>query len=259
MRFPQTRFFWLALCSALGAWYWRNVYRFRDPVRVSPADQLVAPCDGVVSFVRRVTDGSIKGAVLGQLSLSELFSEKTPLHQEGWLIGVFVGPLDVHYMYQPCEGTLNYLEFVPSRRGKNKTLLTLTDLPMLWGQPSNLLTSRATSYNERYIYTIGGLKHKATAKQPTKPTAQQQTDQMPASISIACVAPRSGVQAMTYIALDEDVRKGHKALFLEEGGLILIHLPQQFVPQVSVGERLVGAQTPLAILDPADAVGSVEA
>lgn len=236
MHFPKTRFFWLALLSAVAAWYWRSVYRFRDPLRLPPSDDFVCPADGSVSFVRRVESGALHGAGVGGLPLGELLAQ-APTQQDGWLVGIYVGPLDVHYTYVPADGELEYLEFVPARRGFNKTLLSLAKFGILLGQPQNLLHNKSTLHNERYIYSLKAANH--------------------APISIAAVAPRSGLQATSYLPeiseLPTDqtlnkhsLKKGNKALLLEEGGLVLVYLPASLLPQISVGQRVVGGETVLA-------------
>ncbi|MHA0034060.1 phosphatidylserine decarboxylase [Deinococcus sp. PESE-38] len=60
------------------------------------------------------------------------------------------------------------------------------------------------------------------------------------------IAPGAGLQAVTYLDEGQTVRQGNKAAFLAEGGLVLLALPGSVTPQVSVGERVRGAETVVA-------------
>lgn len=223
MRLPRR----LSLLAALaaGAWYLRGVYRFRDPVRLPPGEpgSVLSPADGLVSFVRRIEAGRGDAAVDGVPVSALLRTAEHPATAGGWLIGVFVGPLDVHYTYAPVGGTVG----LAAQRDGSRSPVPLGDAAqLLAGRAVNLLGSSAARDNERYVFTVGGEGGQ--------------------SVTVALVAPGAGLNATTYLEAGQTVRQGNKAAFLAEGGLVLVALPQSLTPQVSVGERVVGAQTVLA-------------
>lgn len=87
----------------------RLVWFFRDPPRRPERNEdgmIVAPADGRVVYIRRIEDGGIYAEKLG---------EKIPLPEitgcseggvEGWAIGIYMSPLDVHFNYCPYPCTV---------------------------------------------------------------------------------------------------------------------------------------------------------
>ncbi len=207
-------------------WYLRSVYRFRDPVRVpsAGADTVVSPADGVVSFVRRTQGGRVQSDALNAaLKVGDLLGSETAA-PDGWLMGIFVGPLDVHYVYQPQAGQVTDVQHTGSR--SDVALLGPGEaLSMLAGQPADLLSGRGTLENERLSFVTTGEA---------------------GLLTVTLVAPGAGLNATSYLKQGDGASAGHKAAFLAEGGLVLLHLPAELTPQVSVGERVVGVQTVVA-------------
>ncbi|MDB5044515.1 MAG: hypothetical protein JWQ08_565 [Deinococcus sp.] len=211
--------------AAAGAalYYLRGVYRFRDPVRLPPADAatVLAPADGLVCFVKRITGGQVYGdGAAHPLSVSDLsgLPEAAP---EGWLLGIYMGPLDVHFAYHPASGPVTRTHHVGSRQ--NMPLLSAgAAAALLSGRPADLLATRGTLENERHAFMI-------------------QTPH--GEVTVTLVAPGSGLNATAYTREGDTVRAGNKSAFLEEGGLVVLLLPATFTPQVSVGERVLGAET----------------
>ncbi len=212
-------------------WYLRSVYRFRDPVRVPPTGPgvVLSPADGVVSFVRRIQDGKIQSDALNAaLNVGDLLGSAAAA-QNGWLMGIFVGPLDVHYVYQPQAGQVTDVQHTGSR--SDVALLGPGEaLSMLAGQPTDLLGGRGTLENERLSFVVQG--------------SGMQDEAGP--VIVALVAPGAGLKATSYLKEGDMASAGHKAAFLAEGGLVLLSLGAELTPQVGVGERVLGAQTVIA-------------
>lgn len=217
MRIPRR----LALLAAgaAGFTYVRQVHRFRDPVRLpAPApDSVLSPADGKVSFVRHIDQGHAEEL---NWPLSELLGQG--VKPEGWLIGILVGPLDVHHTYFPADGHLSAVQHTPGQKqalGKNHLL------PIMLQQPVDLLDVPGTRSNERFMYTL-------------------QSSLGP--VQVVYVGSLWGLQATSYAQQDDAVRVGNKAAFLPEGGLVITYVPLKLRPAVSVGEQVTGAQTVLA-------------
>lgn len=216
MRLPR-RFSLLAALAA-GVWYLRSVYRFRDPVRLPAAQDagaVLSPADGLVSFVRRIEGGQVES-----LKVADLLG--TP-QQGGWLLGIFVGPLDVHFGYAPVGGTVLS---AGRKAGARQGLAAADAAQLLAGRAVDLLGSAAVRGNERYSYAVQGENGQ--------------------TVTVGLIAPGAGLNATTYLDEGQTVRQGNKAAFLAEGGLVLLALPDTVTPQVSVGERVLGAQTVVA-------------
>jgi phosphatidylserine decarboxylase len=186
--------------------YGRVVHRYRDPVRLARPGpgELLAPADGRVAFVRRVTGGRLDVPGLnGPLDAADLLGAPAGL-ADGWLLGVHVGALDVRFVTVPLAGPL----------------------AALTGPAGNLLAGRGTLENERLTLRLTG------------------PDGTP--VTLALVAPGRALNARRYVAPGDAVQAGVKLAFLPEGALVLLHVPEAFVPQVSVGGRVQAGLTPLA-------------
>ncbi|PTA66811.1 phosphatidylserine decarboxylase [Deinococcus arcticus] len=210
------------LAAAAGAWYLRSVYRYRDPVRLPPSapGEVLSPADGVVCAVRRVEGGQVAGEP--PLDVSALLG--TPQVADGWLIAVFVGPLDVHYVYQPVSGPVRAAGHVGART--NVPLVGAAEaLALLSGRPADLLTRRGPLENERLVSV-------------TRSGAGE--------VTLTLVAPGAGLRGTSFTRAGDEARAGHKAAFLEEGGVVLLRLPADHEPTVRVGERVQGALSVVA-------------
>jgi phosphatidylserine decarboxylase len=214
--------------AAAGAalYYLRGVYRFRDPVRLPPADAdtVLAPADGMVCLVKRVTGGQIYAdSGSHPIPVGDLagLPDAAP---DGWLVGVYMGPLDVHFSYHPVSGAVVRTHHTASRQ--NTPLLSAgAAASLLAGFPADLLATRGTLENERHALT---------------------THTIHGEVTTTLVAPGSGLSATTYTHEADTVRAGNKSAFLDEGGLVFLLFPADFTPQVSVGERVLGAETVVA-------------
>lgn len=213
------------IAAGTAAWYLRSVYRFRDPVRLpTEAGAVLSPADGTVSFVRRVEADRVRSDALNAaLKVGGLLGTGGAA-QDGWLLGILVGPLDVHYVYQPTGGQITDTRHTGSR--SNVALFGAGEaLSLLAGQPTDLLSGRGTLENERLAVV---------------------TESELGQITVTLVAPGAGLNATSYLKTGDAARAGHKAAFLAEGGLVLLHLPPELTPQVSVGQRVQGAHTVIA-------------
>lgn len=89
--------------------YMKQIHFYRDPKR-RPDDAdpsaIVSPADGRVIYIRQVKEGRIVSEKLGSpIELTEV--TKFPGNEElreGWLMGVYMSPADVHFNYSPMAG-----------------------------------------------------------------------------------------------------------------------------------------------------------
>lgn len=210
--------------AALGSavWYVRHVYRFRDPVRVSraPAGSVISPADGVVCFVRRVTDGQVEADGV-TVPVGTLTGNTAA---DGWLLGVAVGPLDVHYTYLPVSGTVGTVTYTPATAAA-PLLSPLEQAALLARRPTALLDAPGLRHNERLGVTV-------------------HTDL--GDVAVTMVAPGPPLDAMPYVKEGDHARAGYKLAFLPRGGLVTVSLPDSVTPLVSVGDHVTGMQTVFA-------------
>jgi phosphatidylserine decarboxylase len=102
---------WLAALAFL-----RRVWFFRDPPRMperTEAGMIVAPADGRVVYIRKIEDGGLCAEKLGEkIPLPEITGcddvqdNMSRTNTEGWAIGIYMSPLDVHFNYCPYPSTV---------------------------------------------------------------------------------------------------------------------------------------------------------
>ncbi|GHF53038.1 phosphatidylserine decarboxylase [Deinococcus metalli] len=212
------------VAAGLAAVYVRQVHRFRDPVRVLGAadGEVVSPADGVVAFVRRVEAGEVTAGTNGAaVPVQEVLGTAA---EDGWLLGVLIGPLDVHYTYQPVSGTVTGVRRMDGRT-PTPLLTLLARAALLAGRPTDVLGAPGTRNNERLSVTLGSDA---------------------GDVTVALVAPGAALDAMPYVKEGDRARAGNKLAFLPQGGLVLLHLPGHLTPLVTVGEHVTGMQTVVA-------------
>jgi phosphatidylserine decarboxylase len=94
-------------------WWFRNVFFFRDPRRVIPGGEelIVSPADGRVMYLYPVRAGDVISNKKGQrIRIREL--AKTELSEaEGWLLGIYMTPFDVHFNRAPMSGEIRSLHY----------------------------------------------------------------------------------------------------------------------------------------------------
>lgn len=86
----------------------RRVWFYRDPVRRPErgGDVIVAPADGRVVYIKPIEDGAVCSEKLGEkIPLPEIAGCQTN-GADGWAIGIYMSPLDVHFNYCPYPGVV---------------------------------------------------------------------------------------------------------------------------------------------------------
>lgn len=82
----------------------RRVWFFRDPKRQperTDSSALIAPADGRVVYIRKIEHGGLYSEKLGErIELPEITGCSTN-ELNGWAIGIYMSPLDVHFNYCP--------------------------------------------------------------------------------------------------------------------------------------------------------------
>jgi phosphatidylserine decarboxylase len=94
--------------------WWRFYYFFRNPIRTPPQGEhlIVAPADGRIAYVKRVTRGEVPMAIKQRttIALTEITAH-TSLQEDGYLIGIFMGPFSVHRNRLPVAGQIVFREY----------------------------------------------------------------------------------------------------------------------------------------------------
>lgn len=93
-----------------GLAFLRRVWFYRDPVREAERMEvgvIVAPASGRVVYIKKIEDGAIYAEKLGEkIPLPEIAGCET-IDKQGWAIGIYMSPLDVHFNYCPYPGKVS--------------------------------------------------------------------------------------------------------------------------------------------------------
>lgn len=220
----------LALFLTLVYIYLRQVWFYRDPLRQPEASGrvIVAPCDGKVVYLKRVEKGEVKSEKKGEvIKVKEITKTDFGNLERGWLIGIYMSPLDVHYNYAPIEGKVEKIVYYPSR----------TNLPMVdvweyinltyFRRAVNLFSHRFHLENERNTIFIN-------KEGEIKVAAVEIADKFVSKISC-------------FLQEGEHVKLGQKISFIDRGSQVdLVIFKEDLNWRVKFGDQVYGGKTVLA-------------
>ena len=138
--------------------YFRKVWFYRRPSRY-PLEKdgvIISPADGQIVYIKPFLDGVI---------VSEKLEERLPLTAitrmegwpaEGWIIGIYMSPLDVHYNYAPIKGRIK--KMVHLKTQLNLPMLDLLEYVRITflRRALNTLAKKFHLQNERNVISIEG-------------------------------------------------------------------------------------------------------
>jgi phosphatidylserine decarboxylase len=221
----------------LGAlWFLRRVWFYRDPKRTPPADPnlIIAPCDGQVVYVRPVEQGAVHAEKLGQIiPVSEITKtdwDGSEPAGEGWLIGIYMSPLDVHYNYSPVAGKVR--KIVHTQAKLNLPMVDLWEYINLTflRRTMDLLGKRYQLENERQTVLMENAEVK---------------------LAMVEIADKFINKITTYIREGEWLQPGQKVSFIERGSQVdLVLFTREVDILAKVGDQVYGGLTPVAKLNP---------
>lgn len=208
----------------------QRIWFFRDPVRITPADEdlMISPCDGQVVYVRRVENGEIVSDKLGQkIKVSEITHADWPegvTPGEGWLIGIYMSPLDVHFNYAPIAGKITGI--VHNQVKLNLPMVDLWEYIQLTylRRAVDLFGKRYALENERQTVFIEGR----------------------VKVAMVEIADKFVNKISTYVQTGDQLRAGQKVSFIERGSQVDLFIFGDIDFLVGVGDQVYGAQTPIA-------------
>ena len=217
-------------------YFLQRIWFYRDPVRVTPqgTDLLISPCDGQVVYIKRVQDGQITANKLGQsIAVTEITHAQWPegaAPGNGWLIGIYMSPLDVHFNYAPLNATISGI--VHNGAKLNLPMVDLWEYVQLTylRRAVDLFAKRYALENERQTVFLEG-----------------QLGGQPLKVAMVEIADKFVNKISTYVTVGEAVRPGQKVSFIERGSQVDLFLFAEDVEfLVGVGDQVYGAQTAIA-------------
>lgn len=214
----------------------RFVWFPRDPDHSNTAQEpraLRSPVYGRVAYIRRVKDGRIVSEKLGEpIPVKEITKEDWPADQpsgDGWLIGIAMTALDVHFQYAPMPGRVGAISYHPCR----------FNLPMFdfWEyvritylrKAVQLFARKYTFENERQTMWI---------------------ENSDVKVALVLIADKFINKISTFVKTGEPVRGGGKLSFIGRGSqvdLLVCGCPDLKI-KVAEGQAVHGPLTVLAEL-----------
>lgn len=149
-----------------GVLFLRKVWFYRDPDHsATPQDDSVlrSPVYGRVAYIRRICDGVVVSEKLGEeITIREITKSDWPegVEGDGWLIGIAMTPLDIHYQYAPVAGEMG--EIRPYKTGFNLPMFDFWEyVRITWlRRHVQLFARRYTLENERQTMWLTGTRFK---------------------------------------------------------------------------------------------------
>jgi len=210
--------------------YLHHVWFYRDPRRVPPQGEelILSPADGQVVYIKPFAQGKVEVNKLGETIPLEEILKAPGWGDRGWIVGIYMSPLDVHYNYAPIEGKVG--DIVHIRAKINLPMLDLWEYFRLTylRQAVDLFSHRYRLVNERLTVFL----HNTRVK-----------------VAVVEIADKFVNKIKCFIAPGQEVVKGQKISFIDRGSQVdLVIFREDLEFQVKVGQQVYGAQTIIARL-----------
>lgn len=217
-------------------WFLRKVWFYRDPARTRDSQDsnvILAPADGRVVYIKRVEKGAICANKLGEtIPLPEITGEEMPDGQ-GWAIGIYMSPLDVHFNYCPYPGTVERIH--RKSASVNLPMLDLWEyIRVVWLRKMvDMFARRYHLENERNTIFL---------------------DADGVKMAVVLIADKFVAKIKCFVNEGQRVDYSEKIGFIERGSQVdLVILANNVEFDVAVNQQVYGGQTMIArFLDAAE-------
>lgn len=97
--------------------YLRKVWFYRDPVRECPREDgaIISPADGQVIYIKPFRNGEVVSEKLGRPIRVEEITRLPAFGDRGWIVGIYMSPLDVHFNYSPAAARVEEMVHTQAR------------------------------------------------------------------------------------------------------------------------------------------------
>jgi phosphatidylserine decarboxylase len=185
-------------------WFTRKVWFYRDPDHTQTEQDLSAlrsPVYGRVSYIRKIKDGIVVSEKKGEeIPISDITKDDWASGTgEGWLIGIAMTALDIHYQYASLPGKVN--KIVHHNHGRNLPMFDLWEyVKITWLRKGvQLFAKKYVFENERQTMWFDAEK---------------------AKVGLVLIADKFVAKITTYVQEGETVRSGGKLSFISRGSQV---------------------------------------
>ena len=224
----------LVIFSWLYVWYTRNIWFYRDPKHPSIAKDaavILSPVYGRVVYVKQIRHGVVISDKKGEeIPISEITKSDWPSEcpdGEGWLIGIAMTPLDVHFQYASVNGTMGEIKHF--QHGKNLPMFDMWEYVQItwlrrWVQ---LWAKKYIIENERQTMWISAERVK---------------------VALVLIADKFVSKITTHTSSGKRVNAGEKISFIDRGSQVDVVVCGHPGLEIFVkdGDRALGPLTVLA-------------
>ncbi|MCR4398868.1 MAG: phosphatidylserine decarboxylase [Firmicutes bacterium] len=227
----------LAACTLVGLrWFLWKVWFYRDPVRHPPAGPglILSPADGTVVYIKRFKDGRVISEKRGeQILVSEIGKGAGDYGGSGWMAGIYMSPLDVHWNYAPISGLVTAVIATPAS----------VNLPMLdlWEYVRMTLVRKAVDlFAHRYRLVN---ERNTVFFEPVSPDCPR--------VVVVEIADKFVNKIRCIVKPGDKVTAGDKVSFIERGSQVdLLIYDEEVEFRVKPGDHVTGAVTVVAAYRP---------
>lgn len=221
---------WLAVYLFL-----RKVWFYRDPIRrpAAPPGSILSPADGTVVYMRPFKQGKVVCEKLGeQVEVAEICKGGHDYSGDGWLVGVYMSPLDVHFNYAPVSATVEGVISTPA--AVNLPMVDLWEYVKLTylRRAVDLFSHKFRLVNERNTVFLG-----AAGGSPR--------------IVLVEIADKFVNKIKCFVKPGDTVAAGDKISFIDRGSQVdMLIYDENIEFKVKPGQHVTGALTVIATFKP---------
>jgi phosphatidylserine decarboxylase len=212
-------------------WYYKKVFFFRDPLRIPPKGKnlILSPADGNVVYIKKFKNGEVISQKLEEeIEISEITKVPDFNKENGWIIGVYMKPTDVHFNYAPADGRIKEIVYT-----KSKMNLPMVDL---WEY-----------FNFVFLHRVVSLWSKKFHLQNERNTIFLESDNL--KLIVVEIADKFINKIDCFVKKGRQVKRGQKMSFIKRGSQVdLIILKEKIDIKVQIGDQVYGGETILAML-----------
>ena len=209
--------------------YFRKKWFFRDPIRTPPKEKnaIVSPADGRIMYIKALKGNKVICNKIGQdIEISELTHDNKIKILEGWLIGIYMTPFDIHYTYSPLNGKIENINY--TKTGSNLPMVDLWEYInfTIFRRAIDLFSRKFHFINERMSISISGEG---------------------ISAHVILIADKFVNKIRPFVKKEDDLNISQKLAFIERGSQVDLFIPKKDIDiKVRSGKQVYGGKTIIA-------------